>query len=78
MLFITKNQLNIDSIIDTESDQAPVITISNNNATAELTEDEQGELSGQIKVNGNVVASIDDTDTAVVVRYTNGDFETLF
>ncbi|CAE6944612.1 hypothetical protein ACOMICROBIO_FLGHMIGD_04265 [Vibrio sp. B1FLJ16] len=73
-----EEQLNIDSIIDTESDQAPVITISNNNATAELTEDEQGELSGQIKVNGNVVASIDDTDTAVVVRYTNGDFETLF
>ncbi|CAM2916922.1 hypothetical protein [Vibrio mytili] len=73
-----EDQLNIDSTIDTESDEAPVVVLSNSTASAELTENEQGEFSGQIKVNGSVVANIDDTDTAVVVRYTNGDFETLF
>ncbi len=73
-----EEQLNIDSTIDTDSEDAPVFTISNSNAVAKLTEDEQGTLSGEIKVNDNVVASIDDTDNVVIVRYNNGEFETLF
>ncbi|SDI06467.1 hypothetical protein SAMN04488136_1538 [Vibrio xiamenensis] len=71
-------QINISSEYDLASQATPVITISNLSASAMVTEDDKQQVSGQIKVGNVVVANIDAPNGIAIVRYSNGEFESLF
>ncbi|MCG3730775.1 hypothetical protein [Vibrio cincinnatiensis] len=71
--------LTLKTEVNTEQDNPLAVELSNGSAIAILRESEQGEVSGHIKVGNKQVASIDEPRKGVVVvRYTNGEFESLF
>ncbi|EKO3721762.1 hypothetical protein P0E97_002409 [Vibrio metschnikovii] len=72
--------LNLKTQINTVAeDQKLTVELANAQATAVLHEgDKKGEILGEIKVGNKTVASIQYANGATVVRYTNGQFESLF
>ena len=60
-------------------DQKLTVELANAQATAVLREgDKKGEILGEIKVGNKTVATIEYANGATVVRYINGQFESLF
>ncbi|WP_217540433.1 hypothetical protein [Vibrio metschnikovii] len=72
--------LNLKTQINTVAeDQKLTVELANAQATAVLHEgDKKGEILGEIKVGNKTVASIQYANGATVVRYINGQFESLF
>jgi len=58
--------------------EAPVLTVTNqNDVVMTLTELEDGDISGDISVDGEAFATIDEDAGAPVVTFTDGTFESL-
>ncbi|SKA13626.1 Uncharacterised protein [Vibrio cincinnatiensis] len=72
-------ELTLKTQVNTEQDKPLAVELSNGAAIAFLREGTNGQVVGNIKVGNKQVASIDEPrNGAVVVRYTNGEFESLF
>ncbi|XAG61090.1 hypothetical protein MRL64_12610 [bacterium 19MO02SH05] len=72
--------LNLKTQINTlAEDQKLTVELANTQATAELREgDKKGEILGDIKVGNKTVATIEYVKNTSIVRYSNGEFESLF
>lgn len=72
--------LNLKTQINTlAEDQKLTVALANTQATAVLREgDKKGEILGEIKVGNKTVATIEYANGTTVVRYINGQFESLF
>ncbi|WP_217555639.1 hypothetical protein [Vibrio metschnikovii] len=74
-----EQSLTLKTQINTEKDEPLNVELSNGQAIAHLREDDKGQVVGTIKVGNKQVASIDAPRNSVsVVRYINGQFESLF
>ncbi|WP_217521802.1 hypothetical protein [Vibrio metschnikovii] len=74
-----EQSLTLKTQINTEKDEPLNVELSNGQAIAHLREDDKGQVVGTIKVGNKQVASIDaPRNSASVVRYINGQFESLF
>ncbi|MDQ2109570.1 MULTISPECIES: hypothetical protein [unclassified Vibrio] len=74
-----QQSLTLKTQINTEKDEPLNVELSNGQAIAHLREDDKGQVVGTIKVGNKQVASIDAPRNSVsVVRYINGQFESLF
>ncbi|WP_158116951.1 hypothetical protein [Vibrio cincinnatiensis] len=72
-------ELTLKTQVNTEQDKPLAVELSNGAAIAFLREGTNGQVVGNIKVGNKQVASIDEPrNGVVVVRYTNGEFESLF
>ncbi|MGY5710054.1 hypothetical protein [Vibrio cincinnatiensis] len=72
-------ELTIKTQVNTEQDKPLAVELSNGATIAFLREGTNGQVVGNIKVGNKQVASIDEPrNGVVVVRYTNGEFESLF
>ncbi|MCG3733351.1 hypothetical protein [Vibrio cincinnatiensis] len=72
-------ELTLKTQVNTEQDKPLAVELSNGAAIAFLREGTNGQVVGNIKVGNKHVASIDEPrNGVVVVRYTNGEFESLF
>ncbi|MCG3737225.1 hypothetical protein [Vibrio cincinnatiensis] len=72
-------ELTLKTQVNTEQDKPLAVELSNGAAIAFLREGTNGQVVGNIKVGNKQVASIDEPRSGVVVvRYTNGEFESLF
>ncbi|XAG72863.1 hypothetical protein MRN18_13270 [bacterium 19MO04SH03] len=72
--------LNLKTQINTlAEDQTLTVELANAQATAVLREgDKKGEILGEIKVGNKTVATIEYVKNTSIVRYSNGEFESLF
>ncbi|NNN45467.1 MULTISPECIES: hypothetical protein [unclassified Vibrio] len=72
--------LNLKTQINTlAEDQTLTVELANAQATAVLREgDKKGEILGEIKVGNKTVATIEYVKNTSIVRYSNGQFESLF
>ncbi|EKO3674130.1 hypothetical protein M3923_002820 [Vibrio metschnikovii] len=74
-----EQSLTLKTQINTEKDEPLNVELSNGQAIAHLREDDKGQVVGTIRVGNKQVASIDAPRNSVsVVRYINGQFESLF
>ncbi|EKO3928311.1 hypothetical protein U0K82_002840 [Vibrio metschnikovii] len=74
-----EQSLTLKTQINTEKDESLNVELSNGQAIAHLREDDKGQVVGTIRVGNKQVASIDAPRNSVsVVRYINGQFESLF
>ncbi|MCG3726389.1 hypothetical protein [Vibrio cincinnatiensis] len=72
-------ELTLKTQVNTEQDKPLAVELSNGAAIAFLREGTNGQVVGNIKVGNKQVASIDEPrNGVVVVRYINGEFESLF
>ncbi|MCG3740883.1 hypothetical protein [Vibrio cincinnatiensis] len=72
-------ELTLKTQVNTEQDKPLAVELLNGAAIAFLREGTNGQVVGNIKVGNKQVASIDEPrNGVVVVRYTNGEFESLF
>ncbi|WP_243032963.1 hypothetical protein [Vibrio cincinnatiensis] len=72
-------ELTLKTQVNTEQDKPLAVELSNGATIAFLREGTNGQVVGNIKVGNKQVASIDEPrNGVVVVRYTNGEFESLF